>query len=400
MDELWALDPDILHLNHGSFGACPRPVLQCQSSWRERLERDPMSFFIREAEAALDAAREETAAFIGASPAGLAFVPNATTGVNTVLRSLTFEAGDEILVTDHEYNACRNAVDFVGARVVVCPIPFPISGPDEIITSLLDRVTSRTRLALIDHITSPTALVMPVERLVAELRERGVDTLIDGAHGPGMLPLELDTLGAAYYTGNCHKWLCAPKGAGFLYVRADRRDRIRPLAISHGANSPRTDRSRFHLEFDWTGTIDLSPYLCIPEAIRVLGSQLPGGWPALREHNHHLAVRGRRILCEALSLTPPCPEEMLGSMAALILGRPEEGGVYDDPLEKRLYHDWRILIPVIRWPTPRLRLVRISSQLYNRPDQYETLAGVLRQELTRDVPLSRTAESTDRPPAG
>ncbi len=388
----WALDPRLLFLNHGSFGACPLPVLAKQAALRERLERDPVGFFVREFEPLLDQARCALAGLLGAPPEDLCFVANATTGVNTVLRSLALRPGDEILTTDHEYNACRNAVDYVaqraGARVVIAPIPFPIAGPQEALAAVLARVTTRTRLLLIDHVTSPTALVLPVEGIVRELAVRGIDVLVDGAHGPGMLALDLRALGAAYYAGNCHKWLCAPKGAGLLYVRPDRQTGLRPLVISHGANSTRRDRSRFRLEFDWTGTQDPTPYLCVGDAIEFMSGLVPGGWPELRARNHALAIEGRRILCERLSITPPCPAEMLGAMAALTLAdgpgaAPPDGVPAEDPLERELAERHGIVVPVLRWPSPPLRILRISAQVYNHADQYVTLAEAVAGALGR-----------------
>lgn len=387
----WDLDPEVVFLNHGSFGACPRAVLAEQSRLRAELEAEPVRFVHRQAEARLDAARAALATFVGCDPDDLAFVANATTGVSTVLRSLTFAPGDELLTIDHAYNACRNALAFAaersGARVVVAPIAFPLGGPEAIVDAVLAQVTARTRLALLDHVTSPTGIVLPIAELVRELHARGVDTLVDGAHAPGMLPLELDRLGAAYYTGNCHKWLCTPKGSALLHVRRDRQHRIRPLAISHGANSTRSDRSRFRLEFDFTGTTDPTPFLCVPAALQLLGGLLPGGMPALQAHNHELALAGRDLLCAAIGTPPPAPAVLLGSLAAVPLppsARPPVGPLGLDPLQVALYERHRIEVPVMRWPQPALRLLRISPQAYNSREQYEYLATAVAAELRRE----------------
>ena len=241
---LWPLDPDVTFLNHGSFGACPRAVLDAQSRLRDRLEAEPVRFLARELEGLLDQARGALGAFVGADPDDLAFVPNATTGVNTVLRWLDLGAGDELLATDHTYNACRNALEAVaaraGARVVVATLPFPLRHAGaRSLEAVLSRVSPRTRLALVDHVTSPTGLVLPIERLVARARSargrRAGRRRARARDGPA----RPRALGAAYYTGNCHKWICAPKGSGFLHVRRDRQKGVRPLVISHGANSPR-----------------------------------------------------------------------------------------------------------------------------------------------------------------
>jgi isopenicillin-N epimerase len=379
---VWALDPAVAFLNHGSYGACPRPVLEAQQRLREEMEGEPVRFLGRQLESRLDTARATLGVFVGADPDDLAFVPNATTGVNTVLRSLALAPDDELLTTDHAYNACRNALDFVagrtGARVTVVRVPFPLDAEARVEEAILGAVTPRTRLALIDHVTSPTGLVLPLGRLVAALAERGVDVLVDGAHAPGMLALDLGSLAAAYYAGNCHKWLCAPKGAGFLHVRRDRQALIRPLVLSHGANSPRTDRARFRLEFDWTGTHDPTAYLAVPEAIRTLEAAVPGGWPALMAGNRALALSARRILAEALGIPAPCPETMVGALAAVPLpdgARPPPPA--RDPLEVALFERFAIEVPVIAWPASPRRLLRVSCQIYNTRGQYERLAAAL-----------------------
>lgn len=385
---VWPLDRKVVFLNHGSFGSCPKPVLAAQTEWRRRLERQPIFFLVNELEGLLDSARARLAEFIGASAEDVVFVSNATAGVNTVVRSLDWRPGDELLTTNHAYNACANALKYtaerVGARVVAAPVPFPFETEEQIIEPILAAVTPHTRLALIDHITSPTGVVFPIERIVRALADRGVDTLVDGAHAPGMVPLNLNQLGAAYYTGNCHKWLCAPKGAAFLHVRRDKQAPIRPLVISHGANSKRTDRSQYLIEFAWTGTGDPSPWLCIPEAIKFVGGLLPGGWPAVMARNHNLAVAARRLLSGMLQAPAPCPEEFLGSMAALPL--PDATGaeslqppLFTDVLHDRLQSEFAIEVPVMPWPAHPQRWLRVSAQLYNSLAQYRRLGQTLNQ---------------------
>ena len=380
MKNHWTLDPQIVFLNHGSFGATPRVVLEKQNQLRAQMEAEPVRFFVRELEPLLDDARSQLARFLNADPAGLAFVPNATAGVNAVLRSLDLDKHDELLVTNVEYNACRNALDYVaainGSKVVVADVPFPIESPDVVVELILQKVTDRTRLLLIDHVTSQTALILPVERIVAELQKRGVDTLIDGAHAPGMLPLDLRAIGAAYYTGNLHKWVCAPKGAAFLYVRENRRAGVRPVSISHGANSQRRDRSRFHLEFDWTGTFDPTAWLCVPESLRVMEGLVDGGWPEIMRRNHELALRARDILTS----DKPAPDEMIGAMAAVPLPDGDLSvapSLYGDPLQDRLLLEYNIEVPVVPWPHPPKRVLRVSAQLHNTIEEYELLKAAL-----------------------
>jgi isopenicillin-N epimerase len=383
----WQLDPEVVFLNHGAFGACPIAVLEAQQAFRRQLEQEPLRFVMREYEPLLDRARTALAGFVGADPADLVFVSNATTGVNSVLRSLSFSPDDELLTTNHAYNACCNALKFVaersGAKVVVANIPFPLDSEAQMTQAILSQVSPRTKLVLLDHVASPTAVIFPLSSLIQSLSAQGVDTLIDGAHAPGMLPLTLQSLGATYYTGNCHKWMCAPKGAAFLYVQRDRQAHIRPLTISHGANSSRTDRSRFQLEFDWTGTQDPTAYLCVENAIAHIATLSPQGWAGVMAHNRALALQARELLCAALEQPVPCPAEMIGAITAIPLpqnfGMPATtvGGI--DPVQNWLWEKFQIEVPIIPWFNPTQKLIRISAQMYNDLDQYRYLADALKQ---------------------
>ena len=381
----WSLSPEVVFLNHGSFGACPRVVLDAQTELRARMESEPVRFLQRELEPLVDSAREQLAAFVGADPAHLVFIANATAATNAVLHSLTLQPGDELLTTDHDYAACRNVLldtaRRTGARVVVAPIPFPITDEQQVIDILLAHTTARTRLAFIDHITSPTALVFPVGKIVRLLDERGIDTFVDGAHAPGSIPLELDHIRPAYYAGNLHKWVCAPKGAAFLYVRPDRQEPIRPAVVSHGENVRRPGRSHFHDRFDWPGTFDPTAWLAVPHALRFCGSLFPGGWPELYDQNRALAAAGRALIAGRLGVALPAPGTMLAAMATLplpeSLQRPPHTADRIDPLQTALLERHRIEVPIIRWGTPARRYVRISAQAYNSSGDYRTLASAL-----------------------
>jgi isopenicillin-N epimerase len=380
----WNLDSQQTFLNHGSFGACPREILEKQGSLRNHLERNPVEFLAFQVEALLNESSHRLAGFLKAPASDIAFVPNATHGVNAVLKSLRFAPGDELLVTNHEYNACRQTLDHVaeiwGASIVVADIPFPIADAQEATHALLEKVSPKTKFCLVDHITSATALVLPVEKIVPALQAQGVEVMVDGAHAPGMLNLDLAKLGADYYTGNCHKWLCSPKGAGFLYVQPKHQEKIHPAVTSHGRNSTRKDISRFHEEFHWTGTSDPTAWLCVGDTLDWMSHLLPGGWGQIRRQNHELVCEARRTLCARWEMPPLCPESMLGSMACIQLPRMKVGGVplADGPtLESPLTHALRaegITVPVISWPSPVGNMVRISAQVYNSRSDYEHLA--------------------------
>ena len=373
----FVIDPSLVFLNHGSFGACPRRVLDAQSAIRLAWESDPLGFYDTLHDR-IDAARREVAALVGADPAGFVFVRNATMGVNAVMQSFPLSAGDEVLTTDHAYAACTNALRYwarrSGADVILARVPFPLAHEDEVVSAIESAITPRTRLAMIDHVTSPTGLVLPIERIVRTLEARGVSVLVDGAHAPGMVPLAIDRMAPSFYTGNFHKWLCAPKGSAMLWVREDHRGATHPTSISHG-NTARTPRGALHDEFDWTGTDDPSPWLVVPECARVL-SEMAGSFDALMAGNRALALEARRILTTKLGVAPPAPESMIGTLVAVPLRAREDDGEGVDPLYTALFAR-RFRVPVMPWPTPRDRILRVSAQRYNDASQYEALADAV-----------------------
>ncbi len=364
--DAFALDPAIVHLNHGSFGACPRAVLAEQQRWRDRIEAATMRFFVLDYQAALDAARTRLAQFLGCTEAGLVFVPNATTGVATALDALV-PPGADVVTTDHAYAACRNALDRVatarGARVITAHVD-PSAGPAYHVEQIVSAITPQTRVLLIDHVTSPTALVLDVPAIVAALRGRPIEIVVDGAHAPGMLDLDLAALDdVAAYTGNLHKWVCAPKGAGFLWVHPRHVSRMRPLVTSHGHG--------FREAFDWTGTYDPSAILAVPAAIDEVG-RLAGGWPAFRARGHALALAMRDVLHGALGGEPMAPATMIGTMAAVPVRLPDNPRAFERGLLER---GWEVAIA--DWPRLGAVYVRVSAHVYNELGEAERLAAHL-----------------------
>lgn len=372
------LRSDVVFLNHGSFGACPRPVFAEYQRLQRELEEEPVDFLHtgRTLPARLGAARAELAGFLGAQRDDLVFVPNATWGGNVVARSLRLQPGDEVLTTDHEYGAMERTWTFVcekaGARLVRARLPLPCGDPEEAVEAVWRGVTPRTRLLVASHITSPTALVLPVEQLVARARAQGILTFIDGAHAPGQVPVDLGRLDADFYTGNCHKWLLSPKGAAFLHVRRDRQDLVEPLAVSWGWRADRPGPSRFVDEHDWTGTRDPSACLSVPAA---LAFRRAHDWDGVMARCRDLAVAARELLLAELGEPAPCPPApWLAQMAAVPLP-----GVDPARLGARLRERHRIEVPVTTHAgRPWLR---VSLQAYNSMRDIELLIDALRAEL-------------------
>jgi len=374
--ELFQLRHDIAFLNHGSFGACPRPVFEMYQRWQRELEAQPVEFLGRRLGGLLAEARERLAAYLGAHADDLVFVPNATYGMNIVARSLGLQPGDEVLGTDHEYGAVARTWRFVcgprGATYRAQPIPLPVTDADALVERLWEGVTERTRVIVVSHITSPTALIFPVAAICRRAAERGILTVVDGAHAPGQVDLALDALGADFYTGNLHKWLCAPKGSGFLYARPERQHLLRPLAVSWGWEAEQPGPSPFQDYFEWTGTDDPAAYLSVPAAIAF---QEEHNWPAVRVACHALAATARERIAALTGLpqiSPDSPEWWMQMCAAPL---PVRADVPREELHRWLWEEHGVEVPITDWQNQRF--VRVSIQAYNSPADVERLLAGL-----------------------
>ncbi len=409
----WDLDPRIVFLNHGSFGATPRRVLGTQAMWRARMESEPVRFFVEDHQNVMDNARRALGDFLACDWDCLALLPNATQAVATVLSHLRetgfLTAGSEILIPDHEYPACANNARHIArlanATTITAPIPFPLprdakAAEDAVVACVMDKVTPQTRILLLSNVTSPTGLILPIERIIKEVRAKRGDAvriIIDAAHGIGFIPnLRPAATGADYFTSNCHKWLCAPKGTAFLWVRRDLRTGFRPMVLSNNAEKPKPGRDHFLTEFDYIGTTDCTAFYAIPDTIQTIGAMVQGGWPEAIRRNHDLCRKGRDILCAALNIQPTAPDTMVGSICSMIL--PEHPPAlaqhlrtrparYGDALQDTLLDRWHIQVPIWNWTLSTgatVRILRISAQLHNSAAQYEYLAKAVKEELNNE----------------
>jgi isopenicillin-N epimerase len=380
----FVLDPDVVYLNHGSFGACPRVVLDAQSGHRERVERDAMRFYIYDLWTGIDRSRLALGELIHADGEDLVFVSNATSGVANVIDNLELRPGNEVLTTKFEYPACMNnlrrACERAGAELVVVDLPWDPIDQDSVVKAIMDRVSDRTRLAMFSLITSATAVRVPVERLIQELHARGVETLLDAAHGPGCVPMDIRAWGPTYCTGNAHKWLCSAKGCAFLYVNKDKQEGFRPVILSNDAYDiepaiERSERSAFNHEFDYMGTDDRTPMLVVADAIEALGAFLEGGIDALMEHNRAMCLEARDLLCAALGTEPVVPDSMLGPLAVVDIPAP---GMSPTVLRERLMDEYRIEAMIVPNPGGDTPMIRVSPQVYNSIEQYRYCADAIR----------------------
>jgi isopenicillin-N epimerase len=375
MREHFFLEDNVIFLNHGSFGACPRPVFAAYQAWQRRLERQPARFLSRDLWGYLAGARQVLADYLHVPDGNLVFVPNATFGVNAVARSLALGPGDEVLATNHEYGACDRTWRFLAAKrgftYVRQPVPLEQMTASDFMEAVWAGVTPRTRLIFVSHITSATAVTFPVAAICARAREAGILTLVDGAHAPGHIDLDLTAIGADFYTGNCHKWLCGPKGSGFLYARPAAQPLLEPLVVSWGwgAERPYTTGSDFLDYFSWSGTFDPSAYLTVPDAIRF---QADHDWPARQQRCHTLLRQALAQIATITGCPSPYPDHSGYHQMALVPLPPDTDPAH---LQSRLYGERRIEIPGISWNGRAF--LRISVQAYNTTADLEQLADAL-----------------------
>jgi isopenicillin-N epimerase len=376
----WKLRPDTIYLNHGSFGPPPLPVQQARDAWQARLDEQPMDFFLRQYEPALRASRDRLAEFVHCDAGDLALVENATAGMNVVASSVRLQPGDEVLLTNHEYGAvlriweraCREAE----AALRIATLPERFGDTSEVVDSIVGAVTDRTRLVVVSHITSPTAVILPVSEITAAVKSRGAAVCIDGPHALLQVEVDLRSLDADYYTASCHKWLSAPFGSGFLYVDRRRQDGIRPPLLSWG-RLEEADRRAWSDEFVWTGTRDATAYLAIPAAIDFFA---PLGAAAFRKRAHELARYVRHSLCELLGSEPIVPDspDWYGAMAQVPLPPGER-----QPLQEALWREHGIEVPIVAWNDRRL--IRVSCHLYNHEEEIDRLVAALRELLQQGM---------------
>jgi isopenicillin-N epimerase len=370
----WDIRPDTIYLNHGSFGPSPRPVRERLGHWRRRMESQPMDHFVRDQEPAWRAAREVLAGFVGTVPGNLVFVDNATYAMNVIADSFPLHSGDEVLFNDHEYGAVRRILQRrcrkAGARLVEVQLPPRIESPDHVIDTLFSAASPRTRLMVVSHITSPTALIMPVAAIVARARQREIAVAVDGPHAPAQVPLDIDALGCDFYAASCHKWLAAPLGSGFLYAHPRWHARMEPAIMSWGRLLP-AEPAPWDEEFIWSGTRDIGPFLAVPAAIEFLNRVGP---TAFRQRTYWMArhIRARlESLFDTQSMAQPA-DEWYGTMAHVPLPPGDWGQLQD-----QLWRQDRIEVPVIlhggRW------FVRVSNHLYTRREHVEFLEAGLRR---------------------
>jgi len=395
--QLWAIDPSLRFLNHGSYGAVPREVTAYRASLLERMERDAVRFYKVDLEKLMDEWRIVLSDFVGCQPYDMAPMPNATVAIATVLHNTQWNVGDEVVLTDHEYmsgvNELRRLETSHGVKLVFAPVEYPMRDAAQVRHAVLERLTNKTKMVMVSQITSATSLIFPVEEIVKECNRRGIECLVDGTHAVGQIPVNVRAMNPTYFVGSGHKWLSSPKGTGFLYVAPHKQEGFRPLALSSRGHKIRPERALFLRDFDYVGTDDYTKILSMTAAIRFFETVVDGGWKTTMDANHRLVMQGRDLLVKRLAnfgFAASAPDAANGTMTTLILPEPagdlaKRGTQYDDALQDRLVEMHQCVIPIWRLSCDNRRVLRISGQLYNTIEEYAALADALEEELTMEA---------------
>lgn len=384
----WSIDSNVVYLNHGSFGATPSAVLAKQRTYQDAMEHQAIDYFIQQLPNLIQESKSCLAQYVGTSNHNIIFTPNTTTGVNTILNSLTANAGDHWLNTNHGYGACNRAFAHYAHKqrcvLDTVIIDYPITDASHILTAIEAAITPHTTTALIDYITSASAIIFPIAEIIALLHSKGIQVIVDAAHAPGMVPFAIDELKPDYLVANCHKWLCSPKGSAFVYVAPQHQEHIHPLIISHYNDVAPTSPMHWSNQYMWDGTHDYSAYIAVQHAINYLPTILGTGWLGVMNHNKSLALQGATIIANKLSVALPAPDHMLGS----IINIPLPQGIVGDyafhsttQFKDMLLSKYGIEVPINFFPVAPTQWLRISAQLYNSIAQYEYLAHCLLAEL-------------------
>jgi isopenicillin-N epimerase len=379
----WSLNPNIVHLNHGSFGGTPQFIIDKQKGYIDQLESEPVDFSVRRWYPIYYENKKAIADFIGTSEHNIYLVPNTTIGINHILHNQK-DTNKQWLTTNHAYGACVHAFHKIGEardnEIIKVQIPYPLYSEEEILEQIENNLSPKTSLALIDYITSATAIIFPIKKIIDLLHSKGVKVIVDAAHAPGMVDFNLDELDADYFVANCHKWICSPKGSAFVYVNPKLQKDYKPVYYSFYNDWNADEAAHWSNQFIWEGTKDYSAYLCIKDALEYLPSLIEGDWNDIKKHNRNLAIQGAKIIANKLGVELPVPESMLGSIVNIPLWDdkiPQKFFNYYTEVKNILYDQYKIEVPCILFPQAPKQYVRVSAQLYNSIEEYEYLGDCL-----------------------
>ncbi len=384
----WSMNPNIVYLNHGSFGGTPTYVTNSQRALQTEMEYEAIEYFIDKLPTYLNTSKLALANFVGTDANNIVYTQNTTTGINCILSSMPSQVGDEWLTTNQSYGACVHALKQYayqkGCTVVTAQIPYPVQNDVEIVAAFEAAITPKTKVALVDYITSATALILPIKKIITLLQSKGIKVVVDAAHAPGMVNFSIDELQPNYFVANCHKWICSPKGSAFMYVAPQHQDDVKPLVISHYNDTAEGTAAHWSNQFMWDGTHDYSTYITVKTALEYMPTLIEGGWAAIKNHNHNLVLTAAHTIANALQVQLPTTDAMVGSIVNIPMPngkKPKHSFHSNTELKNILFEKYKIEVPIFMYPHAPQQWLRLSAQLYNSMEQYNYLLACLQQEF-------------------